>query len=564
MKKNLLSAFLVILVVMVLALTPRDWYPRSVRVKLFNWFGAQDYRIPPVTLPLPAMNKENPCPDDVLGWREGQNIAGIYVEESKVCMPDNPEAVAAFVLGTNNVPHFVLMRSKLAPDAVVKGADLDGDGDPDVIHIRLEVMELNGNSPDLNVPITTYDIAPGVQPGFWVFSPKSIGMSTINFESRVAQPMIRMPSPVIRVEQGDQVKVTLENTHYMPHTIHFHGVDHPFVDADGNGNDGVPQTSEVPVLPGESRTYVMSPRQTGTMFYHCHVQPQVHIRMGLNGMFVVEENRPNNWVQTLNVGGGHVRFPSESSREDYDREFDMMYLDVDKQANDLIKKHSDPRLTTKEMNRVFDITDGTADYFLLNGRSFPYTIRESIIYVKPDEKVKLRVLNGGDAGLSLHTHGHKVTITHYDGIEAQSKITRDVVWLSSAQRLDLELNTTNDGLHSYGEGIWIVHDHQETGTTTDGANPGGDVTAIVYEDYQHPNGMPKTQGVPVDKFFSPEFYQRKVPVWLDWDPWNRFGDVAIRHSELIHMGAYGTAIGAFLATLGALLKYLFRRRGEIQ
>ena len=31
-----------------------------------------------------------------------------------------------------------------------------------------------------------------------------------------------------RAEQGDQISITLENTHYLPHTIHFHGVDHPY------------------------------------------------------------------------------------------------------------------------------------------------------------------------------------------------------------------------------------------------------------------------------------------------------------------------------------------------
>ena len=75
-------------------------------------------------------------------------------------------------------------------------------------------------------------------------------MATENFESEWAHPTLRAPSPVIRVEQGDTLRVTLENTHYLPHTIHFHGVDHPFVDAAGEGNDGVPIASEMPVPPG--------------------------------------------------------------------------------------------------------------------------------------------------------------------------------------------------------------------------------------------------------------------------------------------------------------------------
>ena len=161
------------------------------------------------------------------------------------------------------------------------------------------------------------------------------------------------------MEQGDRLRLTLENTHYLPHTIHLHGVDHPFVDSAGEGNDGVPVASELPVLPGQSRTYDLTPRQTGTMFYHCHVQPNVHILMGLQGMFVVEENRPDNWLQTLNPGAGQVRFPSRAVRQTYDREYDLHYQDLDRSLHELIQTANDPRLVAEATNRRYDITDQT-------------------------------------------------------------------------------------------------------------------------------------------------------------------------------------------------------------
>jgi len=64
----------------------------------------------------------------------------------------------------------------------------------------------------------------------------------------------------------------------------------------------------------------MTPRSTGTMMYHCHVQPHTHVTMGLLGMFVIEVNRPNNWVQSMNISAGHVGYPSAALREIYDRE----------------------------------------------------------------------------------------------------------------------------------------------------------------------------------------------------------------------------------------------------
>ena len=493
-------------------LVPWQWYPRDWRVWYADTFGANSYLSPAETIPAEASEDvEEACPPDIRGWRKAQSIAGVDISRSFNCLADNPHAVAAFVKGTNNVGHMTLMNAKLSPDAVVKGRDLDGDGDPDEIHIRLEVFELNGGSPDLNVPVVQYSIAPGIKPGLWVFAPKSAGMSTENFESLVAQPGLRLPSPAIRIEQGDRVKVTLENTHYMPHTIHFHGVDHPFLTAEGKGNDGVPVISEKPVMPGKARTYEMQPRQPGTMFYHCHVEVQAHILMGLNGMFIIEENRPNNWVQTFNIGDGFVRHSSVAVKEDYDREYDLHYQDLDKELGETVQNNNDPRIITQKIHRAYDISQADFEYYTLNGRSFPYTARDSLIVTAPDERVKLRVLNGGSESVAIHTHGHKVTITHHDGVEYPEpvRITRDVVSIAPAQRLDLELSTKNDGLHSYGEGVWLMHDHHERGVTTNGFGPGGNVSAIVYERYLEDSGWPMTFGMNWDNFLTPGFYDRR-------------------------------------------------------
>ena len=489
---------------------PPQWYPAPVRKTLAQWFGPGGYRPLPASTETPDADAEDPCPPDPGGWREAQVIEGVSIRRSPTCLADNPHAVAAFVRGTNNVDQDVLMASGLTPDTVEKGRDLDGDGDPDEIHIRLEVVELNGGSPDLEEPVTQFPIAPGIKPGLWVFAPKAFGMATENFESLKAQELLRLPSPAIRVEQGDRVQVTLENTHYMPHTIHFHGVDHSF-----RGNDGVPITSEIPVMPAKARTYEMQPRTAGTKFYHCHVQPHVHVMMGLQGLFIIEENRPDNWLQTLNIGSGQVRVPSKAVTEEYDREYDLHYLDLDMELGSRIQQSNDARVITESMHRRYDVTDASSDYFVLNGRSFPYTFRESLVVAKQDERIKLRVANGGSTGIALHTHGHTVTVTHRDGVPAEpsARHVRDVVWIATAQRLDLALETTNDGLSSYGSGVWLFHDHQNKGVTTDGIGPGGNISAIVYEDYLRSTGWPSTYGVKWAPYFTESYYRKERPVW---------------------------------------------------
>lgn len=466
-------------------------------------------------------------------WREKYNIENVAISATAVCDPDNPYNIAAFVKGTNNVSMATMMNTQLSLDTVVKSNDIDGDGDPDEIHIRLEVIELNGFSPDLKEPVTTFNIAPGIQPGFWAFAPKSRGMSNESFASVKANPLLRLPSPSIRVEQGDKVIITLENSHYFPHSIHFHGVDHPFQKENGEGNDGVPQTSNKLTLPGKQFSYELNPRQPGTMIYHCHVQAHTHILMGLIGMFIVEENRPNNWVQTFNVGAGFVRHSSVAVKEKYSQEYDLQYQDIDRELHNLIQQGNDSRLLAKAYNREYNITERTPEYFILNGRSFPYTLRESLIVVKPEEKIKLRVFNAGEQQLALHTHGFKPTATHLDGVELkpEARIQRDVFTLGPAQRVDMELYAHNDGLNNMGAGIWTYHDHNEKGVTTDGIYPGGHISAVVFESFLGPNGMPKLQGVDVSPFFTKEFYQKKYPIWNLSDEQKLYGEISQKRDE---------------------------------
>ena len=468
------------------------------------------------------------CPKSVnAAWREPYQIENVAIAPSPVCDPDNPYDIAAFVKGTNNVSMMTMMQTELSPDTLIKTNDIDGDGDPDEIHIRLEVIELNGFSPDINDPVTTYNIAPGIQPGFWAFAPKSRGMSNESFASTKANPLLRLPSPSIRVEQGDKIIVTLENSHYFPHSIHFHGVDHPFQKENGEGNDGVPQTSNKLTMPGKSFSYELTPRQPGTMIYHCHVQAHTHILMGLIGMFIVEENKPNNWLQTFNVGAGFVRHSSVAVKNKYSQEYDLQYQDIDRELHNLIQLGNDSRLLAKTFNQEYNITQRTPDYFILNGRSFPYTLRESLIVIKPEEKVKLRVFNAGDEQLALHTHGFKPTATHLDGVELkpEGRIQRDVFTLGPAQRVDMELYAHNDGLNNMGPGIWTFHDHNEKGVTTDGIYPGGHISGIVFESFLGPNGMPKLQGVDPSPFFTKEFYQKKYPVWSLSDENHLYGNI---------------------------------------
>ena len=515
--------------------------------------------IPPETIYSRSDNSSinKPCSNDHPEWRPAQVIEGVTIDAAPSCEPDNPYDIVTSVKGTNNVSMATLMQTNFAQDAITLSDDLDHDGDPDIIRIKLEVVELNGSSPDGEFLINTYDIAPGIQPGLWVYAPKARGMALKNFNSLVANPMLRAPSPVIRVEQGDKVYITLENSHYLPHTIHLHGVDHPWLNDQGQDNDGM---EEHAVFPGKSHTYKIQPRHAGTMLYHCHVQTAQHFMMGLNGMFIVEENKANNWLQTFNIGAGQVRHPSAAVKKAYSQEYDLHYQSVDKKLASIIQTAIDPRLIAQHMARDYNMTESFENYFMLNGHSFPYTLRDAMIIAEENETIKLHVANLQRSSIALHIHGHKATITALDGVELSEgqQITRDVFDIAPAQRTDLRLQTKDDGLHSYGPGLWMFHDHVPTGTTTDGMEPGGNMAILAYKHYLDELGMPKMHDELFDQVFNKDYYAKKQAVWASGDFAALLGDAGLVAPNYIHIILFGLLAGLVIALL--VLSVLIIRR----
>ncbi len=106
-----------------------------------------------------------------------------------------------------------------------------------------------------------------------------------------------------------------------------------------------------------------------------------------------------------------------------------------------------------------------------------------------------------------------------DGVDqpAGSQVTRDVFDIAPAQRLDLRLRTQNNGLDSYGPGLWMFHDHVPTGTTTDGMEPGGNMAILAYKPLLDEQGMPKMHDALLDQVFNKDYYAKKQAVWGEGD-----------------------------------------------
>ena len=161
--------------------------------------------------------------------------------------------------------------------------------------------------------------------------------------------------------------------------------------------------------------------------------------------------------------------------------------------------------------------------------------------------------------VALHIHGHKATITAYDGVDQPigTQITRDVFDIAPAQRLDLRLRTQNNGLDSYGPGLWMFHDHVPTGTTTDGMEPGGNIAILAYQPYLDEQGMPTMHNGLLDQVFNKDYYAKKQAVWGQGEFAPLLGEAGLIAPDTVSIIVFGLAAGL---SVGLLMVLVVKRK----
>ena len=323
-------------------------------------------------------------------------------------------------------------------------------------------------------PMTQHTVYPGATMAMWAFS-----LTDDPADATV-------PGPTLRVTEGDLVRVTLRSTVAgFNHTLHWHGQHVPWE------MDGVPFMSQSPVEPGEDFTYEFIAKPAGTYWYHCHVDAQHHIDMGMYGLLIVDPQDP-------------AQDPA------YDKEFLMVLDDMDRYhieggtpVASNTPQNLDPysyeewlrRQTSDAANRNSQVQDAsgetgvrpqrsdeygypithptyTADYntFLINGFAFPYT---QPLLIDDDDIVRIRFVNVGNVPFAMHLHGHHMLVTHKDGILLESPYWVDTLPILPAERYDVYMKGENPGM-------WDFHDHIGGHTQNDNIFPGGAMTMLCY------------------------------------------------------------------------------------
>lgn len=200
----------------------------------------------------------------------------------------------------------------------------------------------------------------------------------------------QIPGPELRARLGDRVRIEFTNDLPEPTTVHLHGMTVP------NDMDGVPVINQDAVMPGETFTYELTVKNTGSNMYHSHFNAQKQVPMGLLGAFVVP----------------------------------------------------DPDDPKADVEQTMVLNDGPLGY-TINGKGFPAT---SPIAAKRGDVVRLRYMNEGLQIHPMHLHGMPQEVVAIDGHLLDDPWMADTVLIAPGQRVDVLVRATE-------KGAWAFHCH---------------------------------------------------------------------------------------------------------
>ncbi len=172
------------------------------------------------------------------------------------------------------------------------------------------------------------------------------------------------PGPTIQMNQGDRVRIVVENRLPESTAIHWHGLEIPYA------MDGMPYLSQKPIPPGGRLAYEFTVHQNGTFFYHSHSAMQQ--MMGMLGLFIL-----------------HPPLPHAPA---VDHDFGIVLQEWAVLPNNTV-----PNTANMEWN-----------WLTFNGASSPMT---TPLIVRLGGRVRIRFVNIGMDHHPIHFHGNTFVVT---------------------------------------------------------------------------------------------------------------------------------------------------------
>ena len=240
-----------------------------------------------------------------------------------------------------------------------------------------------------------------------------------------------VPGPLIRLTEGDTVRLNVANTLDVDSSVHWHGLLVPFQ------YDGVPGISFPGIRPGETFTYEFPVRQSGTYWYHSHSGLQE--QSGHYGPMIIEPKGG----ETIAVDRDYILLVSDFTT--LDPHFIMKRLRTgegffNRQQNtwtdDYPMSGEERRMWAQMRMMPTDIADigGKTYTFLANGRG----PKEGMEYLfKAGERIRLRIINGAAMTFfNIRIPGLPMTVIATDGQRVRP-VEVDELQIGTAETYDV-------------------------------------------------------------------------------------------------------------------------------
>ena len=254
-----------------------------------------------------------------------------------------------------------------------------------------------------------------------------------------------LPAPLIRLREGQDVRIHVENTLDEDTSIHWHGLILPF------HMDGVPGVSFPGIPPRQSFTYEFPVRQSGTYWYHSHSGLQE--QAGHYGPLVID--------------------PAEADPVAYDREHVIVlsdwtflhphqvmaklksqggYFNRNRQTLAGMLRENDPeeRMSLSERLMWGRMRMDPADIADVTGATYTYLInghgpRENWTGLfRPGERVRLRIINASSMTIfNVRIPGLPMTVVQADGQNVRP-VETDEFQISVAETYDAIVTPQED------------------------------------------------------------------------------------------------------------------------
>jgi FtsP/CotA-like multicopper oxidase with cupredoxin domain len=234
----------------------------------------------------------------------------------------------------------------------------------------------------------------------------------------VGDDMLRMlayngsiPGPTLRVRQGSEITVHVQNDADVEATVHWHGLRLE------NKYDGVPHETQQPIPVGGDFTYKLRFPDEGLYWYHPHIREDYGMEMGLYGNLLVDAADPDCWpsvhrevVVTLDdllvedgrVAPFHRSGPTHTAMGRFGNVMltgGKTHLELEARAGEVVRFH----LTNTANTRIFNVRIPRARMKLVGGDSGRYEHEELVdeVLLAPSERAIVDVLFDAPGSFAL-------------------------------------------------------------------------------------------------------------------------------------------------------------------